>query len=193
MSETTEETPDEKLPRKLPHSSADAAAEALEQAHEYQSLFAPTPLELDGDSLMIPPHPDYGMLDDDRLDAYDQLLFDVDTVYDREEDIYIPESEIKNSEGVLTGVKLPSSVQRGAIKRPFRINNERVSPPYSVRVVQIALGEQDYKRLIEGGRSSKDVWKIWGDQNIRIEARRKGDSKSAAGAVPVASISPADS
>jgi hypothetical protein len=175
------------LPRKLPTASSDAAAEAREQADAYESLFASHELEIDGGSVTIPPHPDFGMLDDERLEDYEELLFEVDTEYDREESIYIPEQHLDN------GVTLPASEQPGALKRPYRKNGVLVKPPHSVRVVQAVLGEAEYKRLRDGGKSAADVWKIWGKQGMEVQERQSADPKSNGSTVDLASVPEANS
>lgn len=183
----------EPTPRNLPHTSPDAAAEARDQAEAYESMFATTDLELDdGTILKIPPHPSYNMLDDDRMAEYEQLMFEVDTEYEREEDIYIPEQKLDN------GITLPSSTQRGALKMPLRRLDENgkpvlVTPPHNVRLVQVALGEKNYELLRAGGKSSADVMRIWTDQSLKIRERQQRDSKSDAGTVDLAPVSKADS
>jgi hypothetical protein len=159
--------------RKLSIASPEAQAEARTQADEYDSLFGNTELELDGGATVsVPPHPDYGMLDDDKMEAWDELRFEVDTVYDREPDIHIPEQTLDG------GLKLNAETQRGALKVPYRKGGALVKPAHSVKVVQIALGEAEYKRLRDGGRNASDVWKIWGKQSIAIKERQQRDSKS---------------
>jgi hypothetical protein len=161
----------------LPSASDTAATEALRQADEYESVFGTTDLELDnGDIIKIPPHPDYGMLDDDCMAAYEELMFKLDTEYDREEDIYIPEQVLKDGEGNETGVRLPATTQRGTLKTPYRIKNKLVKPPHGIQVVIAALGQETYDRLKAGGRSSKDVWKIWGETAAQIRARQQRDT-----------------
>lgn len=187
----------EKKPRNLPNTSPDAAQEARTQADEYDAIFGDTELELDnGDVMMIPPHPQYGMLDDDRMDAWDELQYEVDTSYDREPDIHIPEQKLDN------GLTLPSDTQRGALLLPYRITStdddgttttRLIKPSHSVRVVQVTLGDTEYKRLKEGGRNASDVWKIWGRQSIKVRERQQRDSKSASSPVAVAPVSEADS
>lgn len=187
MTEPAANPDDEALPRKIDAAEADAQAEALDQAEEYQGLFAPTPLTLDnGDVIKIPPHPEYGMLPDEAMDLYDELLFMVDTVYERDEDVYIPEQKLDN------GITLPATTQRGALKRPFRIKRENgvselVKPSHTTKLVRIALGD-DYEKLKPGGKSSADVWKIWQEQSLRIRERQARDSKSASGPVAVAPV-----
>jgi hypothetical protein len=183
------------LPRKLPHTSPDAAAEARAQADEYESLFGDTELELDGgDTIKIPPHPDYGLLDDDRMDEYEALQFAVDTEYEREPDVYIPEQRLKDpTTGEETGVVLPPQTVRGQLKVPYRIDGVRVTPSHSTKVVIAALGEAEYKRLRDGGKSSKDVWKVWGEQSLRIQERKQRDTKSAGSSVDLATVPQADS
>lgn len=199
MPTKTTKTDVEKLPRKALHASETASAEAREQASEYGSVFAPTPLELDdGDVIMIPPHPDYALVDDDRLQAYDELMFEADTRYQRDPDIIVPEQHVKDADGNDTGVVMPSEIIRGALRRPYRILNgdgvpELVRPPHPVRVAKAVLGENDYKRLREGGRSAADVWKIWSEQTEKIRERGQKDSKSAAGPLRVEAVSEGDS
>lgn len=172
----------------LPTTSPDAPREALTQAEEYESLFGTTDIVLDdGDVVKVPPHPDYGMISDDQMAEYDELLFAVDTTYDREPDVAVPEQKLDN------GLIIPAETRRGAIKQPPRINNVLVKPPHTVRVAQIALGEVEYKRLQAGGRSAADVWKIWGQQGIKMKERQQRDSKSLGGAVALAAVSPPDS
>lgn len=169
------------------------ASEAREQAEAYDSLFANQQLPLDDGTVMsIPPHPDFGMLDDDRIEAYEELLFEIET-YDREPDIFIPEQRLKDPEtGHETGVILPAETRRGALKRPFRKDGALVKPPHSVRVVQAVLGEVEYKRLQEGGRSAADVWRIWGRQGLEVRDRQSRDPKSHGGPVDLAAVPPAN-
>lgn len=186
-------TSDAHAPTKLEVASTDAAAKAREQAGEYESLFADVPLELDdGDILMIPPHPNYGLLDDDKMEEWNRLLFEVDTEYEREEDIYIPEQTLDG------GVTLPASTQRGDLKTPYRRVGEDgksvlVSPPHTVRIAQIALGPVDYAKLRAGGKSAKDVFKIWGQQSLDVRERQQRDSKSPGSPVALAAVPEGDS
>jgi hypothetical protein len=184
-----------KLPRNIETASSDAAAQAREQADEYESLFGDTRLDLDGDEyVMIPPHPDYGLLDDDRMAEYEALQFAVDTEYDREDDVYIPEQRLKDpTTGEETGVVLPPQTMRGRLKEPYRVDGVLVTPPHATKVVMAALGEAEFKRLRDGGRSSKDVWKIWGEQSLRIQERKQRDNKSAGSSVDLAAVPKADS
>jgi len=181
------------LPRNLPNTAANAARQAREQAEAYDSIFSDTDIELDdGTTVSIPPHPDLGMLDDEQMAEYEELLVEIEE-YDREEDIFIPEQRLLDSEGNETGVVLPSSTQQGALKRPFRKDGVLVKPPHSVRVAQIALGESEYKRLREGGRSAADVWRVWGKQAAKLKERQDGDPKSVGGGLDLAAISTSDS
>jgi hypothetical protein len=71
--------------RNLPNTAPDAAKQAREQADAYDSIFADVDLELDDGSVVkIPPHPDLGMIDDERMEAFEELLFEVEETYDRE-------------------------------------------------------------------------------------------------------------
>lgn len=185
---------DDDRPAKLPTSSPDAAKEALAQADNYESIFGTVDLVLDdGTVVKIPPHPDYGMNDDDRVEAYNELLFKMDTEYDREPDIFIPEQRLKNSEGQDTGVTLPSDTQRGRLKAPYRINGVLVKPAHSIQVVICALGQEEYDRMRAGGRNASDVWKIWGNQSLKMKERQASDSKSGGSPLVVAAVPAADS
>lgn len=148
-----------------------SGSRASEQAEAHDSVFAPTDLELgDGTTITIPPHPNLMMLDDDAQEAYEELMFEVED-YDRESDIYIPEQTLAS------GVVLPSETRRGELKRPYRKNGQLVKPPHSVKVVQAALGEKDYLRLREGGKSAADVWRLWNEQGMKIAERQATDPK----------------
>lgn len=178
-------------PRNLPNTASDAASQARDQADAYESVFADTDLELsDGTIIKIPPHPDLGMIDDERMEAYEELMFEVEENYDREEDIIIPEQRLRDPQsGKETGVVLPETTQRGMIKRPYRIENQLVKPPHSVKIVVAALGEDVYAQLRAGGRSAKDVWRIWNEKGLEIQKRRTFRSENNGSSVGLASIS----
>jgi hypothetical protein len=189
---------------KLPSASDRFAAEARAQAEAYDSIFNPVELPLEGGlpPLLIPPHPDLGMLDDDEMDAYTELQFERDTQYEREPDIYIPEQRLRDPKtGEETGVVLPSQTQPGNIKVPYRWADQAedhekgdlVKPSWSIRVVKTALGAKEYAKLRKGGRSSADVWRIWSRQMIEVKARQEFDSKSHGGTVDLAPVPPPDS
>ncbi len=170
---------------KLPGAAQPSAAR--DQADAYESLFRQRPLELNnGDTLMIPPHPDFGMLDDDRMEAYEELQFEMES-YDREEDIYIPEQTLDN------GVVLPAEVRKGELLRPLRKDGELVKPPHTVRVVMAALGPDEYARLKAGGCNAADVWKIWGQQGMEVRDRQFRGSATNGSAVGVAAVPTPDS
>lgn len=178
--------------RNLPHTAPEAGDQAREQATEYDSVFKDTPLDLDdGTTINVPPHPDLAMLSDESMDLYEELQFEMES-YEREDDIIIPEQRLKDSDGNETGVVLPGSTQRGALKRPYRKDGVRIRPPHSVKVAQIALGEEGYKRLVAGGRSAADVWRIWGSQATELQRRQEADSKSAGGPVDLEAVSATD-
>lgn len=179
--------------RNMPNTAPNAGAQARAQANVYDSLFADTKLKLDdGSFIAIPPHPDLGMLDDDQMDAYEDLVMELET-YDREEDIFIPEQRLLDAKGNETGVVLPSSTERGQVKRPFRKDGVRVKPAHSVRVAKISLGEEGYQRLRAGGRSAKDVWRIWGRQAAELADRSAADDKSTGSALDLEAVSATDS
>lgn len=174
--------------RNLPHTAPDAGQQAREQADAYDSLFADIEMELnDGTTISIPPHPDLGMLDDDAMEQYEELQFEMES-YDREEDIHIPEQRLKDSEGNETGVVLPATTSPGALKRPYRKNGELIKPPHSVRVARIALGDEGYQRLVAGGKSAGDVWRAWAKQAAELRDREASDSKSEGGSVDLEAV-----
>lgn len=176
----------------LPSTSEDAAREARDQADAYDGLFGTTDLELDdGSFVKIPPHPDYGMLDDDRMEAYTELMFEVDTEYEREPDIFIPEQVLEG------GMHLAAETKRGALKVPYRKlvegKSQLVKPPHSIKFVIAAIGEKEYERLRAGGKSASDVWKVWADASVKIRGRQTADPKSAGSPVVMAPVPSPDS
>lgn len=193
-------------PKNLASTKAEAAAEARAQAEAYDSMFQNTVLELPdlpGQSISIPPHPDLGMLDDERMSDYEDLLFERDETYDREPDVVIPEQHMRDPEtGELNGIVVPGETMRGALKRPYRITTtdeggnpktQLVKPPWSIKVVQAAIGETEYKKLREGGLGAGDVWRVWGKQGLLARLRQAGDPKSLGGSVDLEAVPEADS
>ena len=180
--------PNKLSPRsKLPNAPKDFAREAREQAAAYDSLFANQKLELaDGSMMEIPPHPDFGMLDDDRMEDYEDLLVEMDTTYDREPEIFIPEQTLDN------GVTLPAETKRGELIRPYRKDGVRVKPAHSIRVVVAALGEESYAQLRAGGKCAADVWRIWGKQGLEVQQRRFQGPQTNGSTVDLETISEAD-
>jgi hypothetical protein len=163
------------------------ARRAREQATAYNSVFAPTPLKLDdGETVLIPPHPNLGMLDDEQQEAYEELLFETES-YDREDDLHIPEQTLAS------GVVLPAEIRRGVLKQPYRKDGVLIKPPYSVRVAQVCLGEADYKKLRAGGKSAADVRRIWSEQSLELAEREADDPKSVGGSGAVEDVSGGDS
>ncbi len=163
--------------------SPDAGRKAREQAKAYEGVFAPVPLELeDGSTVDIPPHPNLRMLDDDRQEAYEELIFETES-YDRAPDTVFPEQTLAS------GVVVPAETRKGNLLEPFRKDGVLVKPPHSVRIVQAALGEDVYKQLRDGGCSAADVWRIWNRQGLEIAERRDADPKSNGGPVDLAALS----
>ena len=159
----------------MPQPSSNARR-AREQASAYDSVFAPTPLTLkyeDGstETITIPPHPNLRMLDDDRMEAYERLLFEVES-YDRDPDVYIPETTLES------GVILPAETRRGKPLEPYRVDGELVTPPHSVKIVQVALGEETYAKLRRAGMNAADIWRIWNEQGMTLAERAEQDAKS---------------
>lgn len=186
-----ETTPDKPASPNLFTTAPEAAAEARAQAVEYDSVFSPITLTLDdGEVIEIPPHPNLRILDDDILAAYEELIFEAES-YDRGPEIYIPEQKAKDRAG--NEITLPSETRPGALLVPYRKNGKLISPPHTVRVVQVVLGEQDYARLragkIDGRRGSAgEVWRIWNEQSQRLLDRQRADSKSDGGGVDLAPV-----
>ena len=179
--------------RNLPHTDPNAGRQAREQADAYDSMFADIEMELDdGTTISIPPHPDLGMLDDEAMEQYEELQFEMES-YDREEDIHIPEQRLKDANGNENGVVLPATTSPGALKRPYRKNGELIKPPHSVRVARIALGEQGYQRLLAGGRSAGDVWRLWAKQAAELRDREASDSKSEGSSLDLEAVPSTDS
>jgi hypothetical protein len=160
--------------------SPNASKRARAQATAYDSVFASTSLELtyeDGETetIEIPPHPNLQMLDDEQQAAYEELLFEVEG-YDREDDVYIPEQHLES------GAVLPEQTRKGAIKQPYRKDGVLIKPPHNVRAVQIALGDEKWKKLQRAGKQASDIWRIWNRQGLEIAERQDGDSFRDAGA-----------
>lgn len=164
-------------------------SDAAEQASQYLSIFAPRELKLDdGTVIHVPPHPNLRMLDDEALDALDELHLMLEEEFDREEDIYIPEQKVKDRNG--DDMVLPAETKRGPLKtNPYRKTDpktgkvERLNPSYQVQVAMIALGDKDYAKLragtINGRRGSQaDVWRVWNEQGSDLVRRRAEDPKS---------------
>lgn len=186
----------------LPTKPEGAAAAAREQAGEYGSIFASSTLTLDdGTDIEIPPHPNLRMFDDEAQAAFERLEFELES-YDRHPDVQVPEQKIYDKHGNLVSTLAPDT-HPGQLKVPHRKTDPDtgeatlLDPPYTVQVVQIALGE-DYELLRMGkvgGRrgSARDVWRIWNEQGQKIADRQAADSKSDGGAVDLAAVPEADS
>ena len=180
--------------------TASPVAEARAQAEAYGSAVANTLLELEGGgTVSVPPHPDMNLLDDDRLDEYNELLFERDTRYMRDPDIIVPEQE-------RDGVVHPSEIIRGDLQLPYRWADEgvdvfgvehakgqMVKPSWSIRVVKAALGESEFKKLKDGGRNAADVVKIWTQKGLDLRVRQFLGSESTGSSVDLETISEADS
>ena len=159
---------------------ASQSPRARAQATAYDSVFASTPLKLvyeDGteETIEIPPHPNLQMLDDDQQAAYEELLFEVES-YDRADDVFIPEQHLES------GAILPEQTRKGAILLPYRKDGQLIKPPHNVRAVQIALGDDKWKKLQRAGKQAADVWRIWNSQGLKIAERQEGDPFRDAGA-----------
>lgn len=158
----------------------------------YAAIWASRPIDLDnGESVLIPPHPNLRLLDDDRLEAYEQLLFEVES-YDRADDIVVPEQKLDN------GVIIPQSTTKGNVLIPHRKTftdddgtekTELIHPPWAVRVVIACLGPEVYDKLKAGGKSAADVWRIWNEQGVELAERERADTKSLRGFNRMANVS----
>lgn len=188
--------------KKLLTTSPEAPAEAREQAEAYNSIFAPIKMDLNEngtDFVMLPPHPEFGLLDDDQTARYEQLMFDRDELYDRDPDVIVPEQRLRDPKtGHETGVVIPGETLRGNIRTPFRTRDAAgkatlVSPPFSVQTVVAVLGQETYQRIKDAGKSSLDVWKLWGEQSYKVRERQAADSKSDGGTVDVEAVPETDS
>jgi hypothetical protein len=166
-----------------------AVVRARAQADAYESVFSQHELDLgNGQKLTVPPHPNLRMLDDDAQAEYEKLLFEANNTYDRHPDIYIPEQKLDN------GIVIPAETKRGALIVPYQRTGsdgkpELITPPHSVKVVQIALGEKDYARLRAAKKSAADVWRIWNQQGIDVAARETFRPVPSAGASNVETVS----
>lgn len=172
--------------------------EAREQATEYDSPFADRVIEFDdGTSMVIPPHPNLRMMDDDALEAYEAYLEEVETTYDREPDVYIPEQTVKDRNG--DDMVLPAEVKQGPVKGPpYYKDGKRVSPPREIRIVQVVLGADQYEVLrsktIDGRKASaRDVWRAWNEQGFAVAKRAGDDSKSDGSPVVLEDVPASDS
>ena len=178
--------------------SADAARHAREQAKEYDSPFAPGQLTFDdGSTMEIPPDPRLRMLDDDCLEAYDELLFESES-YDRGPDVIIPEHQALDKDGKPTGATIPEETVRGPLLTPYRKDGVLVKPPWEVKVVRAALGGDKYAELRckqINGRSANagDVWKLWSAQGLVLMERQAADPKSGGSSGDLAPVAAPDS
>jgi hypothetical protein len=185
---------------------SDAARKAREQAAAYKSTFAPTPMTLhypDGTTevIEIPPHPNLRLLDDEPLEAYEDLLFEAETTYDRHPDVILPEQRLDN------GIVIPQETKRGGLKIPHQRTVvdgdgaervERVKPAWATRVAEACLGKDKFDKLRaakrtewDGGTGTggqADVWRIWNEQSLRVGERESGDPKSVRSGSGVAAV-----
>lgn len=185
----------------MPEDKSTAPAEAREQATAYSSIFAPHKLTFDdGTTMEIPPHPSLRMFDDERQADYDQLMFEAES-YERGPDIFIPEQKVKDSAG--NELTLPADTRPGNILVPYRRKNadgviEVVKPPHEVKVVQAALGVDEYERLrgktIDGQQAgARHVWQVWNEQGSSLVNRQVADPKSDGSSGDLADVPASDS
>lgn len=166
---------------KLDAAAPNSGAQAAEQADAYKGVFAPRHLRFDdGSTMTIPPHPSLRMFDEERLAAYDELLFEVES-YDRGPDLFIPEQKSTDRNG--NEIVLPPETKKGPVLTPHRKKGKLITPPWEARVVIAVLGQQKYDLLrsktIDGERAgAADVWRAWSEQRVDISERQRTDSKS---------------
>lgn len=202
MPEGKPELFDEDKPAKnLETMDSDAPRQAREQAATYRSVFAGPILRFDdGTTMELPPHPDLRMFDEDVLEDYDQYMFDVRNTFDREPDVWFPEQKVTDSQG--KELTLPATLRKGRTIVPFQKTDadgkvELVKPPHEIKLVQMVLGEAEYKRLrsktVNGKKAgAKDVWRAWNERGEDLMERRDADPKSDGGAVDGAPVPEAD-
>jgi hypothetical protein len=193
----------EAKPAKLPTSTPEAPAQARDQAAEYSSPFAPSKLTLDdGYVIEIPPHPSLQMFDDEAQAELDALHLDLEENYERHPDVQVPEQTVYDKVSGKVISVFPPTTQRGALKEPYRKKvgekTELMNPPYKVRVVQIAIGEENYARLragtVDGHRgSAADVWRIWSEKGLEVAKREKEDTFRQEGSVDLEAVPTPDS
>lgn len=185
----------------LDDANKDTGKAAADQAKDNDGIFAPTTLRFDdGSSIEVPPNPAWRLLDDDRLEEYDELMFEAES-YDRGPDIFIPEQEFDDKAG--NRIKLAAETKQGNLLTPYRKTDaggvtKLIKPPHEVRVVKAALGPQQYEKLrnglIDGRRGcAADIWKLWNAAGIELAERQRDDSKSDAGASILEALPEADS
>lgn len=199
------------MPTDQPTQALDAARRAREQAAAYKSQFTPTEMTLtygDGTTevVVIPPHPNLRMLDDDRLEAYEDLLFEAETTYDRYPDTLLPEQKLDN------GIIIPAETKQGAIKRPYqrttigedgRSKTERIKPAWEIQVVETCIGKDVLDKIRgavktswregdahegHGTGSQADVWRVWSEQGLELTDRATVDPKSVRSGSAVAAV-----
>jgi hypothetical protein len=184
----------EKQPTNLSTTSPTAAAEARQQAAQWSSPWSPITVTFDsGKVVELPPHPALSILDDDQLEAYEAVLFETES-FDRHPDVYIPEQKAKDSAG--NEITLPAQTQRGALMYPHRKGGALMGPQ-TVRIVKAVLGADEYTKLrgekIDGRRfSAGEVYRLWNQQQQRLDERARDDSKSVGGDLDMASVPEAD-
>lgn len=192
----------DELPADLPTRTEHAGTQARAQSAEYGGIWDSTPLTLDdGTVIHVPPDPRHRLLDDDQMEAYDTLLFEAES-YDRGDDIVVPEQKVYDGNGNVVTTLEPQT-RPGPLLVPYRKtdangNTALISPSWEVRVVKAALGDDDYAKLragtVDGERgSARHIQQIWTEHNAKIRERQAADSKSAGGAVDMATVPAADS
>lgn len=166
------------------HPNKAPAGEALDQADAYGGRFARLTLTFDdGTTMKVPPFPLLRVFDsEEHADAWDDYQAEIET-YDREKSVFIPEQKVIDANGNDTGTVLPAEeIQGKVIGPPYFRGGVRVKPSHEVRVVQIALGLDKYKRLltktIDGEPASyADIMRLWADSGDRLRERQLTDPK----------------
>lgn len=117
-----------------------------------------------GDDGAVYDIPNPGLLDDDQMERWEELQFDLEQC-DREP------SRVENVERVLrdgSTVSVATTVP-GDLKTPYRIDGELMRPSYSVRLTQVIFGDRakDYKAA---GGSGSQVAIEWSKMNREFAA-----------------------
>lgn len=147
--------------------------EAKEQAADYFGFTASVFIRVENGKVFEIPNP--GLLDDDQQDRYEELQFELEKC-DREDDIVLPKRTITDEAGNVS--EIPEQLIVGEIKTPYRINGERLSPPYTVRLAKALFGEKGYAEYKAGGGIANQISIEWARMNREYQERVAADSKS---------------
>lgn len=182
--------------------------DAREQADEHQGFLrsGKVTAHKTGEEFTIP---NLQLLDDDQQAEYDKFIHELQQC-DRYPDVEVPEQVVpervikttdpETGEVTETTVKehtVPARTIRGDFIEPYQKTQpdgtvKLIEPPYNVRMTQILLGKEGYKRFKAAGGRSSDVRQELLRMKRETEERMRQDSKSGAGAGEVESVPNAD-